>query len=63
MPLYRIYYKMTWYDATIDNSYLLIAAYTKDEARKKAKLLLYEGLKPTSKAKVSLRTSFKGFIK
>lgn len=63
MASFKVYVKVGWYDRTLWNSYYLISATSKDEARKKARLRAKIEHPPSSKSKLSIRTSFDGFVK
>jgi len=63
MASFRVYVKVDWHDRTLWNSYYLISATSKDEARKKARQRAKEEHAPSPKAKLSVKTSFDGFVK
>ena len=63
MHIYRIYVKVTWHDRELLNSYYLVSAPSIKEARKKTREMARQDVAPTPKAKLSIRTSFKKFIK
>jgi len=62
MAAYRVYYKVIWHDRVLNNSYYIISAKSKDEARKEARKRAREQFAPSKKAKLSIRTSFKKFL-
>ncbi len=63
MASFRVYVRVDWHDRTLYNSYYIIGATTKEEARKKAKERAKQEHAPNPKSKLSIRTSFDGFIK
>lgn len=63
MAAYTVYVKVEWHDRVLWNSYYIISASSKDEARKKARARAKEEHSPSPKAKVSIRTSYSRFVK
>ena len=63
MASFRVYVKVEWQGTTLFNSYYLISASSKDEARKKARQRAKEQYAPSPKSKLSIKTSFDGFVK
>lgn len=63
MASFRVYVKVQWHDRVLWNSYYLISATSKDDARKKAREKTKQEHSPVPKAKLSIKTSFDGFVK
>lgn len=63
MASFKVYVKVMWHDRVLYNSYYLVSASSKEEARKKAKETANQDHKPSPKAKLSIKTSFDGFLK
>lgn len=63
MASYRVYVKVMWHDRELFNSYYFITASSKDNARKKARERAKKEHSPSAKSKLSIRTSFDGFVK
>jgi len=63
MSCFRVYVKVTWHDRELLNSYYLVSAANHREARKKTRALAKEEVSPAPKARLSIKTSFKRFIK
>jgi hypothetical protein len=63
MASFRVYVKVDWHDRTLWNSYYIISAQSKVDARKKARARAKEEHSPSPKAKLSINTSFDGFVK
>jgi len=62
MAAFRVFFSLTWHDRELVNSYYIVRANSKDEARKEVKRRAIEAFAPHHKAKVSIRTSFKKFV-
>jgi hypothetical protein len=63
MGYFRVYVKVDWFDRTLYNSYYLISAFSRAEARKKAREMARQEHAPSLKSKLSIKTSFDGFVK
>lgn len=62
MSLYRVFYSVHWHDRWLESSYYLIAAGSVREARALARKKAFEELAPSPGARLSIRTSMKGFL-
>lgn len=62
MSLYRVFYNVHWHDRWLESSYYLISAQSEKEARAIARKKAFEELAPSSKSRLSIRTSMKGFL-
>ena len=63
MAAFKVFYKAMWHDKEVWNSYYIVSAATKAEARTKARKRAHDEHAPTPKAKLSVTTSFTGFVK
>jgi uncharacterized protein (DUF427 family) len=62
MQLFKVFTKVTWKGTLLFNSYYLVRAENKQQARQKAKDLAWIENAPSNQARISIRTSFKNFI-